>query len=244
MTDTSLRPAVTWSATVSTTLRRLSATTAAGGLLGVLVGGVGGRLAMMLLARLNPEVTGRTSDDGFVIGQLTTETLGLLLLTSIVGAVGGGVYFLVRGLMIGPRWFQVLSVAAGAGAVVGSLLVHPDGIDFTLEPVWLAIALFVAIPFVYAACLTLLAERWLRPGTWFTGASIWVAVTPLLLWLPIAPVLLLLLTALAVVEAVRRAAAGTRASGTSTWPWVARCALAGVFVVAVLDLAGDVAVLT
>ena len=38
--------------------RRLAAITLAGALLGVLVGGVGGRLAMLLLARLNPEATG------------------------------------------------------------------------------------------------------------------------------------------------------------------------------------------
>jgi hypothetical protein len=37
-------------------------------LLGLLVGGVGSRLAMMLLARLNPGIAGVTSDDGFIMG--------------------------------------------------------------------------------------------------------------------------------------------------------------------------------
>ena len=48
--------------------------------------------------------------------------------------------------MIGPRWFQVLSISLGPAVVVGALLVHPEGVDFTLlRPRWLAIALFVAI---------------------------------------------------------------------------------------------------
>lgn len=51
----------------------------AGLLLGVLVGGVGGRLAMMLLARLNPRVAGVVSDDGFVMGQFTLTSTAVLL---------------------------------------------------------------------------------------------------------------------------------------------------------------------
>ena len=48
--------------------------------LGVVIGGIGGRLAMYLLARLNPEATGVISDDGFVIGQFTLAgTLNLLV---------------------------------------------------------------------------------------------------------------------------------------------------------------------
>ena len=38
--------------------RRLAAIVLVGAICGVLIGGVGGRLAMMLLARLNPEVAG------------------------------------------------------------------------------------------------------------------------------------------------------------------------------------------
>ncbi|MGH3334864.1 MAG: hypothetical protein ACRDOZ_03520 [Nocardioides sp.] len=38
---------------------------------GALAVGVLGRLAMLLLAQLNPLATGVTSDDGFEIGQFT-----------------------------------------------------------------------------------------------------------------------------------------------------------------------------
>jgi hypothetical protein len=63
-----------WAVTARCALRGLAAVTWAGALLGLLVGGVGSRLAMMLLARLNPQVAGLTSDDGFTMGQLTMQT--------------------------------------------------------------------------------------------------------------------------------------------------------------------------
>ena len=62
---------VGWRASAEQAVRRLAVITAVGALRGLLVGGVGGvggRLAMMLLARLNPEGIGVTSDDGFRIG--------------------------------------------------------------------------------------------------------------------------------------------------------------------------------
>ena len=44
---------------------------------------------MMLLARLNPEATGITSDDGFRIGQFTVgDTLQLLLTGTVFGLIG------------------------------------------------------------------------------------------------------------------------------------------------------------
>lgn len=147
-----------WGVTVGYAVRRLSVVTWAGAILGFLVGGVGGRLAMMLLARLNPEATGVTSDDGFVMGQLTLQTLNLVLVTTMLGVLGGGIYFVLRGLMIGPRWFQVLSISAGAAVVVGGVVVHVDGVDFTLDPAWLAVVMFVLIPGVYS-CGYLRTER-------------------------------------------------------------------------------------
>lgn len=145
--------------------RRLAVATSAGALSGLLVGGFGGRLAMMLLARLAPETSGVVSDDGFVIGQFNLfATLNLLLLGTFLGVLGGGIYLIARTLMIGPRWFQVLSISLGPAVVVGAMLVHTDGVDFiSLRPTWLAIALFVAIPGLYAVLLTSICERWLHP---------------------------------------------------------------------------------
>jgi hypothetical protein len=49
-----------------------------------------------------------------------------------------------------------------AAAVGGSQIVHGDGVDFTLlEPLWLAVAAFVALPGLAALVVVLLVERWL-----------------------------------------------------------------------------------
>jgi len=70
------------------TLRTLAAISSAGALAGVLIGGVGGRLAMMLLARLNPQALGVKSDDGFIIGRfkpwVLRAALAAAFLTSVV----------------------------------------------------------------------------------------------------------------------------------------------------------------
>jgi len=229
----------TWGVTAGNVLRRLSAVTWAGALLGLLVGGVGGRFAMMLLARLNPEATGVTSDDGFAMGRLSLETVDLLMTTTLLGVLGGGIYFVLRGLMIGPPWFRVLSISVGPAVVVGSVLVHVDGVDFTLEPIWLAIAMFVVIPGVYAALLMVLAERWVRPGSRFRTANVWLTLAPLLLWAPIAPLLGVLLLGLVVFEGVRRTGSGDVVLGHPGWPWSARGALAVVFSLSLVDLVQD-----
>ena len=230
----------TWAASGARAVRRLSAVTAAGGLLGLLVGGVGGRLAMMLLAQLNPDVTGRESDDGFTMGQFTDATFNLLIIATLIGVVGGAVYFVLRGLMVGPRWFQILSISVGPAVVVGSQIVTTDGIDFTLDPALLAIAMFVLIPGLYAALLTVLAERWLADDGPFARAPLWLAVVPLLLWSPIAPVLGLLVLGLVAFEAVRRSDRGAAVLARPVLAQMARAALVLVFALALVDLVGDV----
>lgn len=227
-------------------VRRLAVATAAGALCGLLVGGIGGRLAMLLLARLSPETTGIISDDGFLIGQFTVAgTLNLLAVCTIIGVLGGGVYLLTRGLMIGPRWFQVLSISIGPAVVVGAVLVHPEGVDFTfLRPTWLAIALFVAIPGFYAALLTVLGERWLRTDRRFLLAPRRVVFVPLILWLPLAPVLLVGVLGWVTVELLRRHP-GSRVLVESPWvPWLIRLSFIFIFVFSLTTLVRDVAALT
>jgi len=236
MTALAVGPQPTWSAAAASAARRLAAVTAAGGLLGLLVGGVGGRMAMMLLARLNPDATGVISDDGFTMGQFTADTLDLLVTGTILGVLGGGIYFVLRGLMIGPRWFQVLSVSVGPAVVVGSQIVHTGGVDFTLDPPLLAIALFVLIPGIYAALLTVLAERWLNGVGPFATSRSWIAALPLLLWLPIAPLLGMLVVGLAACEAVRRTSRGSVLLAHPAGRWLVRGALFALFAVCLVDL--------
>ncbi len=139
----------------------MAAAATAGLVCGFAVNGVGSRLAMMLLARLNPQVTGRISDDGFRMGQFTlADTAGLVFFGTAVGVLGGLLFLALRNLQFGPGWFRVASMTVGPAVVVGSLLVHDEGIDFhVLEPVWLAIALFVTLPAVFALCVSWLTDR-------------------------------------------------------------------------------------
>jgi hypothetical protein len=75
-----------------------------------------------VLARLNPEATGVTSDDGFTIGQFTvSDTVNLLLLGTLLDLVGAGVYALLRGLRIGPRWSAGRGVSETECAPLGAL---------------------------------------------------------------------------------------------------------------------------
>lgn len=133
--------------------------------LGVLVGGVVGRLMMFLLIRLNPENVGAVSDDGFVMGQFTVSgSLNLLVATGFLGTLGGVVYAGARHLTFGPSWFRVVSVALGAGLPLGALIVSTEGVDFTLlSPPELAVAMFVGIPALYGFLLAVVAERLVAP---------------------------------------------------------------------------------
>jgi hypothetical protein len=129
---------------------------------GVLVAGVGSRLAMLLLRLTSPDaVVGVTSDDGFEIGRFTVGgSYNLLVLGAVVGVIGAATYRAVAPWLLGPGWFRRLTVAAGSGAVVGSMLVHADGIDFRLlQPTWLAIGLFVALPALFGAVIAVAVDR-------------------------------------------------------------------------------------
>ncbi len=137
--------------------------TAAGALAGAVVGGLGGRLVMLVLRLTSdPIVLGTTSDDGFEIGRFSVvDTLGLVGGLAAIGAANGALYVVLRGA-IRPRLRAPLWSLFGA-AVGGSQFVHADGVDFTLlEPLWFAVAAFVALPGLAALCVALLVERWLR----------------------------------------------------------------------------------
>ena len=129
---------------------------------GVLVAGMGSRLAMLVLRLTSPDsVVGVTSDDGFEIGRFTLGgTYNLLVLGASIGVIGAAAYRAVRPWLLGPAWFRRCTVAAGSGAVVGSMLIHADGIDFrVLKPTWLAVGLFVALPVLFGAVISVAVDR-------------------------------------------------------------------------------------
>ena len=225
--------------------RRLATIVLVGAACGLLFGGVGGRLAMLVLARLNPEVAGVESDDGFVMGQFTVrDTVNLLLAGLLLGLVGAVIYFVVRALRFGPRWFQVLSIAVGAGVCVAAPIVHPDGVDFQLlKPLWLAIGLFIAIPFLYGGALTLVAERWLADGSWYQRLPGWAAYLPLALLLLVPFVIPVLVVGWVAAFVIRSSAAGGALLQRREPRWFGRLILAGYFTLALQDLVADAAAL-
>lgn len=226
-------------------VRKLAAITVAGTVLGVLVGGVGGRLAMMLLAALNPRAAGITSDDGFTIDEFTIEgTAQLLGAAWQFGLLGAFAYAILRGLMIGPRWFRVMSVSLASGVVVGAVLVHTGGVDFTLlQPVPLTVGLFLGIPAVYAALLTLVAEHWLAKDGWPARGRLRSALATQLLWLPLLPLLPVLAGGWLVAQWAGRHL-NPQGLSRAVLSWLARAGLALGFVLAVEDLVSDIRVLS
>ncbi len=132
---------------------------------GLLIAGVGGRLAMLLLrVTSDPALHGVQTDDGFTIGRFSTETLFLLGVTAGLGILGGLFYLIVRGWI--PERRRVVVMTVFFGLVGGGSLLRPHGIDFTeLSPLRLAIAMFVAIPAAYGAVMPWLTERMLREGS-------------------------------------------------------------------------------
>ncbi len=163
-------------------LQRLWVLVVAGIPTGVLVAGVGSRLAMFLLRLTSPDsVRGVTSDDGFEIGRFTFGgSYNLLVLGALVGLIGAAAYRAVAPWLLGPRWFRRCTVAAATGAVVGSMLVHEDGIDFRfLKPLWLAIGLFVALPAVFGLAIGAAVDRVARIP-WPVGHRWWIVPLVLL----------------------------------------------------------------
>lgn len=212
------------------------------------MGGIGSRLAMRLLFLTSDGVRGLTSDDGFPIGQFSpAATFNLLVATTAIGVIGAFVYLAVRPSLLGPRWLRVTGCALAAGAVVGSMLVHTTGVDFTLlGPTWLAIALFVAIPALFAALAAPSIEWALRDEGWFQTAPAGIALLPLVVFLFPPLLVLVAIPAVTVAAGHRRLQRSERWSAVVHGPavqWVVRAAWVAVGIVGIVGLARDTAAL-
>jgi hypothetical protein len=211
---------------------------AAGAWAGLLVGGVGGRLAMFVLRLTSPNyVRGIKSDDEFEIGRFSFDTVVLLALTTIAGAVVGIGFIAIRRAL--PVAWRVWSWTLVGATVGGSLILHADGVDFNLlEPSWLAVAMFVAIPAGGAALMAIWVERWDR--WWFTSRRRTIATA--LPTVVLVPLILPLLIAAAAVVAVSVASqsARVRAAVRLVGPPVGQAALAIVAALSSWALFNDI----
>lgn len=161
---------------------------AAGGLGGVLVGGIGGRLAMLLLRFTSDDsVRGVESDDGFIIGRFDFfSTVQLLATTAVFGAIVG--LLVVAGRPFLPKRGMPFAWAVAGAIVGGQLLISGDGVDFTLlGPLWLAFAMFVAIPCIGAGVIAWLTEiypRFWKENRRLTGVAA-LPVIPAIIFFPV-----------------------------------------------------------
>ena len=149
--------------------------------MGALVGGIGGRFAMFVLRLTSdPSMHGLKTDDGFTIGRFSGESLFLIISTSVLGVLGGIFYLAVR------KWLPERQRAALAGVfggiVGGAIFIRPDGIDFTsLDPLPLAVVMFIALPAIYGVTMSLSVERLLREDSGLSRSRGWfLGLIPLL----------------------------------------------------------------
>jgi hypothetical protein len=206
---------------LATWARALGKVAFAGAVTGVMIGGVGGRLAMLVLRLTsNDLLRGASTDDGFTIGVVTTETLFLLGVTTGLGVLAALTYAAARSWY--PRRWREWIAAGFFGLVGGADLVSTGGLDFRLlEPLGLAIAMFVAIPAVAGFLLAWWIERWLAtdrvPGT--TIGRLW----PLVAFVALGPVgiamLLLLVAGWAVAQRLPQLGRAWRSEAVT---WVGR----------------------
>ena len=225
---------------VEAVARRVAASTFYGALLGLTIGGIGGRLAMRLLFLTSSEtVRGLTSDDGFIIGRFRLgDTFVLLVFATLIGILGGLIYLALRRWLPRSTMARRLSSAFLAGCLMGAFVVHPDGIDFTaLEPLWLAVALFIAIPALFGFAISALVDRADQPSSWFQAKPARIALAPLVVFV-LPPILVFGGIPVAITLVLHRAAV-TRPSLTAFWE-SSQIQLGGRAMVAVMAIGGFV----
>jgi hypothetical protein len=204
----------------------------AGAIVGMVVGGLGGRVVMLVIRHgSNPVVRGVLTDDGFRIGEITAATLVLVLVAAVLGGVTGALYLLLRSAL--PRRGRMLLWGAAVGLYAAADVLKPDEFDFTaLDPKPFIVASFVLLPVVGATAIAITVERLLGTEPW---SSRGLTTILLLGVLPLVPALPLFAAAAAVVLAGRRMPGVRRRLRTPSHVLVpaALAALAGVSVVRV-----------
>jgi hypothetical protein len=222
--------------------RLLSAGVIGGLIPGALVGGVGGRLAMLVLRMTSSDsLRGLETDDGFVIGQVSAATLFLVMFTSVLGVLGALFYLTVRAWL--PERARASLAGVFGGAVGGALIVKADGIDFRLlEPLPLAIAMFIALPAAYGVAMSLLVERRLRDAAASERSRWWaLGLIPLIAIGLLGPIGLGVLVLIVAAWAAHRSAPGLASLWRSPGVvWIGRAALLAVTTISLVALVRDV----
>ncbi|MGH2679958.1 MAG: hypothetical protein ACRDG8_05665 [Actinomycetota bacterium] len=160
------------------------------GIAGILVGGIGSRLAMRLAAIAAPEARGMVTENGNVVGDITVGgTFGLLVIAGVGSAIVGA----AAALVLRP-WLPRRTVARGlvfGGFLLplgGGVVVDAGNADFSilgddLLNVTVLSMLFVAFGLVAAGTIGILEGRVppaaaLTPRRWGLSMLCALAVVP------------------------------------------------------------------
>ena len=232
---------VSWRALYLNTISSLSPGVLMGLLCGALIGGVGGRLAMLLLRLTSSDALhGMKTDDEFTIGVITGDSFFLLAATTFLGILGGVVYLMIREWL--PEHGRPVLTGLLAGTIGGAVVIRPGGVDFTaLEPLSLAVILFIALPATYGALLSILVERHIdaeRKRSWVGWFGAIALVLPVLMTGPFG---LGLVGLFAVCVALNRSGGISRLAHSTPSLWTGRCLLLAVLIFSASALARDIA---
>jgi hypothetical protein len=203
---------------VPRTLGIIASGNVAGAIAGLIVGGIGSRLAMRILALTSPGTQGVLTQAEEVVGEITLAgTLFLLGAGAALGVGGGLAYVAIR------RWLPSKGTGLVFGllmlAVSGRPLVDPENIDFVvLDPAWLGITMFASLPILFGLLIVPLQAK-LEPI--FTKARSGIATTLVLVagLAPLAiggPVALIIVSLIAVGLLVARSPTLREAWDTTT----------------------------
>jgi len=229
-----------WRTVLQGALSAISPGVLAGFVSGALVGGLGGRLAMFVLRLTSSDsLHGMQTDDDFTIGSLTGATLFLIAATAFLGILGGLLYTGVREWLPKP-WRASLFGIFGA-VVGGALVIRPEGIDFTaLQPLSLAVALFIALPGVYGVIVSVLTERLIGSPSFTASRWRWVSLLLLLPLLATGPLGVGLLLLCGLIIAANRSDRVTRLWCLPETVWAGRTAFGAVLTASSVFLALDI----
>lgn len=159
-------------------------------LTGVVVGGVGSRLAMRAIAATSdPRLRGQLTSDLEPIGEISLGgTIGLVVFVGVLGGAAlGAAYLALRSLLPGDLRWRAACAAALVWCVGAAVMFDAEDFDFrVLEPGWLSVLMFSAIflvtGWVVAAGIEVALQTWPAPA-W----SSWWRYAPLVLLLPFLP---------------------------------------------------------
>lgn len=131
----------------------------AGALSGAVIGGVGGRIAMRIVALVDESAEGARTDFGATVGDITAGgTITLTVMTMIAGIVGGALYMAMRRWLPGSGVVRGLSF--GVVMVFGPGLIAIGEVDLQIfEPALPIFAMFAAVQLMYGIVVAIIFDR-------------------------------------------------------------------------------------